>query len=84
VEGRAGKGAMVNSSSVLVRSARPRLASLLQLTILAYNTEGEEEQEDGAYSHADNDPGVFVGSISIPDRGLVLLSQGKPSSASET
>lgn len=39
VEDRAGRGAMANSSSVLIRSTRPRLASLLQSTILAYNTE---------------------------------------------
>lgn len=44
----------------------------------------EEQDEDGAYAHADNDPGIpAVGSISIPDRGLVILSQGKTSSASE-
>ena len=39
VEDRAGRGAMANSSSVLTRSARPRLASLLRFTILAYKTE---------------------------------------------
>jgi hypothetical protein len=44
VEGRAGKGAAVSSSSVLVRSARPRLVSLLQLTILAYNIEARKSR----------------------------------------
>ena len=44
----------------------------------------EEQDEDGAYAHADDDPGIpAVGSISIPGRGVVILSQGKPSSASE-
>ena len=45
---------------------------------------GEEEQEDGAYAHANDNPSVpAVGSISILDRGPVMLSQGEPSSASE-
>lgn len=39
VGGMAGRGAMANSSSVLTRSASPRLSSLLRLLNLAYNTE---------------------------------------------
>jgi len=45
----------------------------------------QEEQEDDAYAHADNDPGVpAAGSVSIMDRRLVVvLSQGEPYLASE-
>ena len=34
----------MNSSSVLVRSARSRLASFLQFTILVYNTEARKSR----------------------------------------
>ena len=38
------RGAMVNSSSVLTCSARPRLASLLPFTNLAYSTEARKSR----------------------------------------